>query len=79
MFGKGGGGDWLSVSVKKLYHDIKYNPKRIIFCMTCNVEACSTERALVSVAKIPYIRNTNFGECSQALALLNPHQVSLKH
>lgn len=31
-------------------------------------EACSTERAL---AKIPYTRNTYFGERSQALSLLN--------
>lgn len=63
MFGKGGGGDWLFVSVKKLYYDIKYNFKRIIFCMICNVEVCLIERAFVSVVKIFYIRSINFGEC----------------
>lgn len=37
-----------------------------------SAEACSTEQAL---AKIPYTRNTNFGERSQALTLLNSPQV----
>lgn len=37
MFGKGGGGDWLSVSVKKLNHDIIHSlEKNILRRMTCN-------------------------------------------